>query len=160
MKYFELPEITEDIMTTSYSNLYAEVQRGSFVFQEGVMKSKIELEKMMGEGPVDVHMTNDNGRRIYQIVRNKNVLRKKYQELMSLRINLTQANVRIEELQLLLRETVMRNSMALPETDQDTEWAHDGNSDAGFITRIFTTLSLGKYKTTDPLGPQYAGDAI
>lgn len=53
-----------------------------------------------------------------------------------------------EELLKLLRETVMRNHMALPENSQDEKWFDEGCSmkdTPDFLITVYKTIGLGHY---------------
>lgn len=51
------------------------------------------------------------------------------------------------ELLNLLRETVMRAHLAMPENDQDAEWFDDPEIDIDFMEQIHKVLNLGNYES-------------
>lgn len=52
------------------------------------------------------------------------------------------------ELMILLRETIMRNHMALPENTTDEKWFDEGWSmkdTPEYLRKVYRTLGLGNY---------------
>lgn len=57
-----------------------------------------------------------------------------------------------ERLMMLLRQTVMRNHMAMPENKQDERWFDEGwsmDKSPEYLKMIYETLELGNYKNND-----------
>ncbi len=59
-------------------------------------------------------------------------------------IPLEQSSKDIDDLKKLLRETVMRAHLAMPENKQDEKWFDDERMDHVFIQRVYEVLKLGK----------------